>query len=83
MKQYIKLDDNTLKIVDEIVVKEAVSTYIYNDLVAQRDALVDKKTRFNLEIDAKIREAQEAVTNADNLGIVPKQDDIVIGEIIG
>lgn len=69
-KQFEKVDANTLKITEQVVVKPAVSTYKYEDLVSIRDSLLVQKDAFNRDIDAKIAEAEEHIAAADNLGLV-------------
>ncbi len=75
-KHFVKVDENTLKITEEVVVKPAVSTYTYNDLVSNLANLKIQKATFNTEIDHKIIDAQELIDAADGLGIVAVQVEI-------
>lgn len=75
MQQFSKLDDNTLQITDDVVIKPAVSTYLYNDLIAMRDSLVNQKSSFDKIQDGKIASAQALVDAADSLGIVATKEE--------
>lgn len=79
-KQFLKEDANTLKITSPVEVKEEVSTYQYQDLVAMRDALVNEKQTFNDSIDARITDAQTLVDAADDLGIVARIETVKSAE---
>lgn len=69
-KQFAKIDANTVQITEQVTPSVVVSTYIYNDLVAQRDALVAQKTAINATIDQQIADINANITGADGLGIV-------------
>jgi hypothetical protein len=71
--KYEKVDQNTLKIIKEVPVKTLVSTYIYEDLEVFLENLLSEKEKYNLTIDKTIAEAEEAIRQADLLGITKKE----------
>lgn len=70
MKNYERLDANTLKIIKPVEVQEEISTYQYQDLVTRVLNLQTQKDSFNADIDAQITDAQAAVDAANSLGII-------------
>lgn len=69
MKTYSKVDNNTIKITEETV-KQIVSTYSVNDLNKRLANLIAEKDAFIEAQDLKIAEAEKAITEAENLGLV-------------
>lgn len=67
---YKKIDDNTLGMTDEEVVTTE-SSYVYNDLVAIRDGLVNELSVFTTSQNEKIAIANQNIATADQFGIVP------------
>jgi hypothetical protein len=76
MKTYTKLDNNTLKISEEVTLPVKESTFIYKDIVDIKNALVNKKNEFNLKIDAEILEADNMLSQASVLGVAEVFEEI-------
>lgn len=70
MPQYTKLDDNTLLITVTPKVTPQVSTYKFDDLVANVQNLKDAKAASDASFDSQIADAQALVDAATGLGIV-------------
>lgn len=83
MKNYEKLDANTLKIVTPVEVQEEVATYEYQDLVGVLDALTAQKDAFNVDIDVQIADAQAAVDAANGFGLVAKEAVLEVRSVQG
>lgn len=79
MNQYEKVDANTLRIIKERVLEPLVETYVYQDVLARHNQLIEQKAAFNSAIDAQIAEAKAAVDAADGFGLTPffPKDDVV------
>lgn len=78
-KEYIKLDDNRIQI-KEIIEKQVITDYTYNDLQLKIDELKKQKEEYILKKDAEIKEIEDILLEADNLGIVPIVN--LTGEVI-
>lgn len=68
-KTYTKIDANTIQITDSTP-NTLTTTFVYNDLVGNLNSLLQQKQDFNTTIDAQIADAENAVAQADQLGIV-------------
>ena len=79
MKNYEKLDENTLKIT-EVIPQTRVETYIYQDLVARKDRLVNQKALFITKIDQDIADADMAISQANSLGVKTMVTEAVINQ---
>ena len=78
-KQVEKLDDNSVKIIetpDSVPVTQIVSTYTYNDLQSQLDALKQQKQNIDDSFDAQIAALTDTLSQADKLGVVPIAVDV-------
>ncbi len=73
MKEYAKLDADRLQI-RETVEKDMTTDYLYRDLVAIRDALVAEKKAYDTQKDLEIADANEAIAQAENLGVSTNTD---------
>ncbi len=73
MKEYAKLDADRLQITETKAVQVA-SDYRYRDLVAIRDSLVSEKKAYDVKKDAEIADANEAIAQAENLGVSTNTD---------
>lgn len=72
MKQFDKIDSNTIRITDIPTSTQVVSTYVYEDLILNRDNLLAGKNSYNTMIDLQIAEAEKIIKAADDLGIKAK-----------
>lgn len=68
MKNYTKLDDNTLQINEEVVL-QSMSTYLYADLVVMKNKLAMDKVEYCAAKDKEIANIEEMILQADLLGI--------------
>jgi len=69
-----KIDENTIEVTKTIPVKEEVTKYDYNFLIAQRKAIQADLDKYVAARQAELAEVNALIAECEKLGIKPKDN---------
>lgn len=74
--QINKIDDNTIEVIKPVITEQTTSTFTYEYLISQRDAIQSQKDAYNAKRDAELKEVNDLLKECDKLKVTPVDEVI-------